>query len=98
MAIGPHGGRSRLTGSAGQVLPAREQRFSLELKQARFDRTGPAKSPQQACQPMNERKLERGSRINTADKSTLECSVGADIFKSLNDGLVCEPVTSSAAA
>jgi hypothetical protein len=47
---------------------------------------------------MNERKFEQGSRINTADESTLERSVGANIFESLNDGLVSKPVTPSAAA
>jgi hypothetical protein len=49
MAIGPRGERSWLTGSAGPVLPARGQSFTLELKQPRFDRTGTTKSPQQAC-------------------------------------------------
>jgi hypothetical protein len=34
---------------------------------------------------MNERKLEHGSRINTADEGTLERSVGSNIFKGLND-------------
>jgi hypothetical protein len=47
---------------------------------------------------MNERKLEHGSRINTADEGTLERSVGSNIFKILNNGLVTEPVTPSAAA
>jgi hypothetical protein len=47
---------------------------------------------------MNERKLDHGSRINTADEGTLERSVGPNIFESLNDGLVSEPVTPSAAA
>ena len=47
---------------------------------------------------MNERKFEQGSRINTADEGTLERSVGAGIFKILNDGLVSKPVTPSAAA
>jgi len=47
---------------------------------------------------MNERKLEHGSRINTADEGTLERSVGSNIFKSLNDGLIAEPVTPSAPA
>jgi hypothetical protein len=55
-----------LTGSAGRVLPARGQSFTLELKQPRFDRAGTTKSPQQACQPMNELELDRCSRINTA--------------------------------
>jgi hypothetical protein len=47
---------------------------------------------------MNERKLEHGSRINTADEGTLERSVGSNIFKSLNDGLIAEPVTPGAPA
>ena len=98
MAIGPRRGRSRLTGSAGRVLPAREQSFTLELKQPGFDRTGTTKSPQHACQPMNERKLEHGSRINTADEDTLERSVGPNIFKSLTHRLVSKPVTPGAAA
>lgn len=97
MAIGPCGGRSRLTGCAGQILPARGQSFTLELKQTGFDRTGTTKPPQQACQPMNERKLDHGSRINTADEDTLERSVGSNIFEIANDGLVSEPVTPSAA-
>jgi hypothetical protein len=47
MAIGPSGGweRPRLTGPAGGVLPAREQKFALDLKQAGFDRAGTPKSP-----------------------------------------------------
>ena len=98
MAIGPRRGRSRLTGSAGRVLPAREQSFTLELKQPGFDRTGTTKSPQQACQPMNERKLDHGSRINTADEDTLERSVGSSMFEGRNDGLVSKPIAPSAAA
>jgi hypothetical protein len=98
MAIGPRAGRSRLTGSAGRVLPVRGQRFTLKLKQPRFDRTGTTKSPQQACQPMNERKLDQGTRINIADEDTLECSVGSNMFESRNDGLVSKPITPSAAA
>jgi hypothetical protein len=47
---------------------------------------------------MNERKLQHGSRINTADEGTLECLVGADIFERLNDRLVSKPVAPSAAA
>jgi hypothetical protein len=47
---------------------------------------------------MTERKLDHGSRINTADESTLERSVGSNILEILTDGLVSEPVTSSAAA
>jgi hypothetical protein len=74
------------------------QEFALNLQQASFDRAGTPKSPQQACQSMNERKLDYCSRINTADKSTLECPVGANIFETLNNGLVSKPVTPSAAA
>jgi hypothetical protein len=98
MAIGPRGGRSRLTGSEGQVLRACGQEFSLELKQTGFDRSGPAKSPQEACQPMSERKLEHGSRVNAADEGALERSVGPNIFESFDDGLISESVTPSAAA
>ena len=87
-----------MPGSAGRVLAARKQSFTLELKQPGFDRTGTTKSPQHACQPMNERKLEHGSRINTADEDTLERSVGSNVFESLDDGLVSKPVTPSAAA
>jgi hypothetical protein len=69
----------------------------LHLKQPSFDRTGPAKSPQQARQSMNERKLEHGSRINTGDEGTLERAVGSNIFEMSDDGLVGKPVTPSAA-
>jgi hypothetical protein len=79
-------------------LPACEQTFALDLKQAGFDRDGTTKSPQQACQSMTERELEHGSRINTADEGTLERSVGSNIFESFNDGLVSKPVTPRAAA
>ena len=98
MAIGPSGGLKRLTGSAGRLLSARDQKFALDLKQARFDRTGTTKSPQQACQPMDELELDRGARINTADERTLERSIGPNMFEILNDGLVGKPVTPSAAA
>jgi hypothetical protein len=98
MAIGARAGRSRLTGCAGRVLPARGQSFTLKFKQPRFDRTGTTKSPQQACQPMNECKLDHGSRINTADEDTLERSVGSNVFEIANDGLVSKPITPSAAA
>jgi hypothetical protein len=47
---------------------------------------------------MNERKLDHGSRINTADEDTLERSVGSNMFEILNDGLVSKPVTPGAAA
>src|SRR5215468_8116162 len=46
---------------------------------------------------MNERKLQYGSRINTADEATLEGSVGPSIFESLDDGLVRNAVTRSLA-
>jgi len=47
---------------------------------------------------MNERKLERGSSINTADEGTLERPIASNIFESLNDGLVSKPIAPSAAA
>jgi hypothetical protein len=98
MPIGPRAGRSWLTGSAGRVLPVRGQNFTLKFKQPRFDRTGTTKSPQQACQPMNECKLDHGSRINTADADTLERSVGSNVFETANDGLVSKPVAPNATA
>ena len=98
MPIGPRAGRSRLTGCAGRVLPARGQSFTLKFKQPRFDRTGTAKAPEEGCQPMNELKLDHGSRINAADEDTLERSVGSNMFEILNDGLVSKPITPSAAA
>ena len=98
MAIDPRGGRSRLTGAAGRVLPARGQSFTLEFKQPRFDRTGTTKAPEEACQPMNELELDHGSRINAADEDTLVRSVGPNMFEILNDGLVSKPVTPGAAA
>ena len=79
-------------------MPARGQKFALDLKQARFDRTCAPQSPQQACESMNERKLDHCSRIDAADEGTLERSVGANIFETLNDGLVSKPVTPCAAA
>ena len=82
----------------GGALSLREQKFALDFEQARFDRTGATKSPQQVCQPMNERKLDHGSRINASDEGTLERSVGPSIFEHLDDGLVSKPVTPSAAA
>jgi len=98
MAIGTREGWEcpRLTRSTGRVLLACEQKSTLHLKQASFDRTGPTKSPQQACQAVSERKLQHGSWINAADKGTLERSVGPNIFESMNDGLVGEPITPSA--
>ena len=55
MAIGSSEGleRPRLTGAAGRVS-AREQEAAVDLKEARFNRGGTTKSPQQACQSMNE--------------------------------------------
>ena len=82
----------------GGALSLREQEFALDFEQARFDRTGATKSPQQACQSMNERKLNHGSRINTADEGTLERSVGSNIFETLNDGLVSKPIAPGVAA
>ena len=87
-----------MTGPAGRVLPARGQSFTVELKQPGFDRTGTTKAPEEACHPMNELKLDHGSRINTADEDTLERSVRPNIFESLDDGLVGKPVTPGAAA
>jgi hypothetical protein len=100
MAIDPRGDwvRPRLTGSGGRGLPACEQKFALDLEQGRFDRAGTTKSPQQACQPMKERKLQHGSRINTADEGPLERSIGPKVFNIPNNGLVGEPVAPSAAA
>jgi len=40
-------------------LPAGGQKFALHLKQTSFDRARATKSPQEACQPVSERKLER---------------------------------------
>jgi hypothetical protein len=98
MVIGPRGGRFRLPGPAGRVLLARKQSFTLELKQPGFDRTGTTKSPEQACQPMNELELDHCSRINTAGEDTLERSVGSSMFESRNDRLVSKPITPRAAA
>jgi len=56
------------------------QKFALDLKQAGFDRAGATKSPQLACEPMNERKLDHCSKIDTVDEGTLERSVGPNIF------------------
>jgi len=90
--------RPRLVGRAERVPPARKQKFALELKQAGFDRAGTTKSPQQACESMNELELDHRSRINTADEGTLERSVRPNIFESLDDGLVSKPVTPGAVA
>jgi len=54
--------------STRRALSPCERKFALGLEQARFDRTGTAKSPQEVCQPMNERKLDCCSRIDTADE------------------------------
>ena len=69
---------SRLITARAQSL--RKQKFALGLEQARFDRTSTAKSPQEVCQPMHERKLDRCSRINAADEGTLERPVRTNIF------------------
>jgi hypothetical protein len=100
MAIGSGGSLQRpwLTGSAGRGLPARGQKFALDLKEAGFDGASTTKSPQQAGQPVSERKLEHRSRINTGDEGALERSVGLNMFESLDDGLVSKAVTPSAAA
>jgi hypothetical protein len=84
--------------SAGWIVPALERKFALKLEQAGFDRAGATQSPQQTCQPMNECKLDDGSRINVGDEGTLERSVRANMFESLDDGLVRKPVTPRAAA
>jgi hypothetical protein len=47
---------------------------------------------------MTERKLDHRSRINTADESPFERSVGSNMFEILNDGLIGETGTPSAAA
>jgi len=47
---------------------------------------------------MDERKLDHGSRIHTADEDTLERSVGSKVFEIVNDGLISKPITPSAAA
>jgi hypothetical protein len=98
MTIESGGGLDSSRLFTGRALSLREQKFALDLEQARFDRTGTAKSPQEVCQPMNELKLDHRSRINTADEGTLERSVGPSMFESLNDGLVSKAVTPSAAA
>ena len=51
MAIDPRADwvRPQLTGPVGRGLLGYEQKFALDLKQARFDRAGTAKSPQEAC-------------------------------------------------
>ena len=47
---------------------------------------------------MNERKLERRSRISTADEGTLERPIASNIFESFSDGLVSKSIAPSAAA
>jgi len=47
---------------------------------------------------MNERKLDHCSRINIADQATLQRSVGPNIFKGLDDGLISKAVAPTAAA
>jgi len=72
--------------------------LALDLKQARFDRGGATKSPQQARQSMTSASsiIDRGSTLPMRARSN--ASVGPDIFEILNDGLVCKPVTPSAPA
>src|SRR5262245_24151433 len=65
-------GHAQVTASVGWGLPGCQQKFALDLKQARFDRAGTTKSPQQACESMNERKLDHCSRTDTADQGPLE--------------------------
>ena len=72
-----------MTGCVGRLLPARGQKFALELKQARFDRARTTKSPQEACQSMSELELDYGSRINSADEVALKRSVGPNVFEIL---------------
>src|SRR5262245_12462499 len=81
-----------------RVLPGADQRCALDLKESRFDRTGSAKSPQEACQSMNERKLDRCSRIDASDEHPLERLVIPNILEVLSDCFVGEPITPSAAA
>jgi len=90
--------RPRFAGWAGGGLLACEQKFGLELKEAGFDRAGSVKSPQQACESMNEGKLDHGSGINTTNEGALERSIGSNMFESRNDGLVSKPVTPDATA
>ena len=61
IAINLSGGwkHAQLTGSVGWGLPGCQRKFALHLKQARFDRAGTTKSPQQAGQPVSEGKFER---------------------------------------
>jgi len=84
--------------SARGVLLACEQKFGLDLKEAGFDCAGSAKSPQQACESMNERQLDHGSGINTTNEGALERAIGSNMFESRNDGLVSKPVTPGATA
>jgi hypothetical protein len=69
----------------------------LDFKQTGFDSAGTPKPPQQACQPMNELKLDHRSWINVAYQDTLERAVGPSIFEIPNGGLVDEPIMPSAA-
>jgi hypothetical protein len=48
--------------------------FPLDFKEAGFDRAGTTKSLQQACESMNEPKLDQCSRINTADEGIARTS------------------------
>jgi len=80
MTIESGGGLDSSRLPTARALSLREQKFALGLEQARFDRTSTAKSPQEVCQPMHERKLDRCSRINAADEGTLERPVRTNIF------------------
>src|SRR5262249_6101593 len=99
IAIDLSGGweHAQLTGSVGRGLPGCQQKFALDLKQARFDRAGTTKSPQQACESMNERKLDHCSRMDTAHQGPLERSIDANIFQIPNNGLSSKAVTPTTA-
>ena len=88
MTIASGGGLDSSRLSTARALSLREQNFALGLEQAGFDRASTAKSPQEVCQPMNERKLQHGSRINTGDEGALKRSVGSGIFEIPNDSLI----------
>jgi asparagine synthetase B (glutamine-hydrolysing) len=49
MTIESGGGLDSSRLSTARALSLREQKFALGLEQARFDRTGTAKSPQEVC-------------------------------------------------
>jgi hypothetical protein len=97
-ARGGHRGRSRLTGCMGRLLPARGQKFALELKQPPFRSRLHDEVATRGLPSMNELELDYGSRINSADEVALKRSVGPNVFEILNDGLVSEPITPTGAA